>query len=68
MVNDERIPIDMVDQRDEIERLKAENNGLRKLAEKYVRHAYGQACEKGNPITKGIIMEDACVVGIEADA
>ena len=44
-----------------------ENEKLRKMAEKYVRQAYALACEKGNPITKDIIMEDARELGMEVE-
>lgn len=48
--------------------LENENAKLRKMAEKYVRQAYMLACEKGNPITMDIIVEDAREMGIEVDA
>ena len=40
---------------------------VKQLQEKYIRQAYALACENGNPITKGIIVEDACKLGIEVD-
>lgn len=46
-------------------KLKTENVKLRKMAEKYVRQTYALACEKGNPITRNIILEDARETGIE---
>jgi hypothetical protein len=47
--------------------LENENEKLRKMAEKYIRQAYMLACEKGNLITKDIILEDARELGIEMD-
>lgn len=55
------------DYKHEIDRLKVENEKLRKMAEKYVRQAYALACEKGNPITRDIIVENAREFGIEVD-
>ena len=42
-----------------------ENAKLRDMLALYIRQAYVQACDKGNPITVGIIEDDARELGIE---
>ena len=48
-----------------ITELESENAELRHMLARYMRQAYVQACDKGNPITVGIIEDDARELGIE---
>ena len=59
--------VHVVDQSEEVERLKAENAKLRDMLGKYIRQAHLLAYDKGNPLTVGIIEEDARELGIEVE-